>query len=622
MAKKEFKAEVDKLLKLIIHSLYSHNEIFLRELISNAGDALDKMKFLHLTDDAFKSEAFEGRIDIHLNEKEKMITISDNGIGMNEDDLNDNLGKIAHSGTKLFAEQLTGDAQKDSNLIGQFGVGFYSVFMVAHKVEVITRKAGSDQAFKWSSDGQSGYTTESAEREGHGTTIICHLNEEHVEYAQQYRVSSLIEKYSNFIAFPIFLHYEEQEYTPEGEEPKPATMVERQANSAKAIWKRSKNEISEEEYNEFYQTLSGETDAPLFHMHTRAEGSLEYTTLFYIPAKAPYDLYRADYRPGVKLYVKRVFITDDDKELLPIYLRFIRGVIDSEDLPLNVSREILQQNRILTNIKGASVKKILTEIKKLATDDPQKFEQFIEHYNRPMKEGLYSDFVNKADLLEIVRFKSTNHDSEWTSLAQYKDRMAEDQKSIYYLCGDNPEAVRNNPLVHAYKKKGLEVLLLSDEMDQMVMPMVQDYQGLPLKAINKSDADEGLFDSEKDEEAIKAVEGIVEKLQDVLQDRIKEVRLSARLDEAPSAIVSSDDDMTLQMSRMFQMMGQEAPEVKPILEINPKHEMIQMLAATEDKDLIQDYATLLLDGAYLAEGAPIKEPARFTKLMFKYLKNK
>ncbi|NIZ19473.1 molecular chaperone HtpG [Entomospira culicis] len=620
MAKKEFKAEVDKLLKLIIHSLYSHNEIFLRELISNAGDALDKMKFLNLTDEAFKHEQFEGRIDIYLNEKEKSLIISDNGIGMDENDLNENLGKIAHSGTKLFAEKLTGDAQKDSNLIGQFGVGFYSVFMVAHNVEVISRKAGSDKAFKWTSDGQSGYTVEDAQRDAHGTTIICHLNDEHVEYAQQYRVTSLIEKYSNFIAFPIFLHYEEQEYTPEGEEPKPATMVEKQANSAKAIWKRSKSELSQEEYNDFYQTLSGESEEPLFHMHTQAEGSLEYTTLFYIPAKAPYDLYRADYRPGVKLYVKRVFITDDDKELLPIYLRFIRGVIDSEDLPLNVSREILQQNRILTNIKGASVKKILTEIKKLASDNPTKFEQFVEHYNRPMKEGLYSDFVNKADLLEIVRFKSTNDESAWTSLAQYKERMNSEQKSIYYLCGDNAEAVRHNPLVQAYKKRGFEVLLLSDEMDQMVMPMVQDYQGIALKAINKADADDGIFDDAKDEEAIQAVEGVAEKLKEALGDRVKEVRLSARLDDAPSAVVSSDDDMSLQMSRMFQMMGQEAPEVQPILEINPKHALVQSVAKSEDKELIADYAILLLDGAYLAEGAPLKEPARFSQLMFKYIK--
>lgn len=621
MAKKAFKAEVDKLLKLIIHSLYSHNEIFLRELVSNAGDALDKMKFLHLTDDAFKNENFEGRIDIHLNEKEKTLIISDNGIGMNEEELNENLGKIAHSGTKLFAQQLTGDAQKDSNLIGQFGVGFYSVFMVAHKVEVISRKAGSSEAFKWTSDGQSGYTIENEQREDHGTTIICHLNDEHIEYAQQYRVNTLIEKYSNFIAFPIFLHYEEQEYTPEGEEPKPATMVERQANSAKAIWKRSKSELTSEEYQDFYKTLSGDTDEPLLHMHTQAEGSLEYTTLFYIPSKAPFDLYRADYRPGVKLYVKRVFITDDDKELLPVYLRFIRGVIDSEDLPLNVSREILQQNRVLSNIKGASVKKILTEIKKLATDDPKKFEQFIEHYNRPIKEGLYSDFVNKSELLEIVRFKSTNHESEWTSLAQYKERMMEEQKSIYYLCGDNAEAVRNNPLVNAYKKKGFEVLLLSDEMDQMVMPMVQDYQGLTLKAINKADADDEIFKEEKDDEALKAVEGVEAKIKDALGEQVKEVKLSSRLDEAPSAIISSDDGMTLQMSRMFQMMGQEAPEIKPILEINPKHAIIQNIAHSEDKELIADYATLLLDSAYLSEGASIKEPSKFTRLMFKYLKH-
>ncbi len=621
MAKKKFEAEVDKLLKLIIHSLYSHNEIFLRELVSNSGDALDKMKFLTLTDDAFKGESFSGRIDLHVDEEANILTIKDNGIGMTEAELNENLGKIAHSGTKMFAEKLTGDAKKDSNLIGQFGVGFYSVFMVAKQVEVISQKAGESKAFSWVSDGESGYTISDAVREeGHGTTIICHLNDDHKEYSSHHRLETLIEKYSNFIDFPIFIHYTETPFTPEGEEAKPAEIIEKQINAAVALWKQSKSSLSTEQYNEFYKTLTHDNAEPMLCMHTKAEGALEYNTLFYIPSEAPADLYRADYQPGVKLYVKRVFITDDDKELLPIYLRFIRGVIDSEDLPLNVSREILQQNRTLGNIRGASVKKIISEIKKFSERDPIKFEQFVENYNRPMKEGLYSDFVNKADLLEIVRFKSTHEEGQWTSLADYKARMKEDQKEIHYLCGDRLESVQGSPLLAAYKKRGLEVLLLSDEMDQVVMPMVGDYMSLPFKPINRADAQDS-FTDEASAEAEKQVAGVPEKLQKALGDKVKEVRISARLEEAPSAIVSSEGDMDLQMSRMFKMMGQEAPESKPVLEINPKHPLILALESQNDEAIINDYAIILLEGAYIAEGTTPKDPALFTKLLFKYLKN-
>src|SRR6202041_1951113 len=399
MSKREFQTEVNQLLQLIIHSLYSHPEIFLRELISNSSDALDKLRHLTLTDEAYKSLPFDPRIDLELDEANKTLTIADTGIGMNEEDLVSHLGTIARSGTKNFLSQLSGDARKDSNLIGQFGVGFYSAFMVADKIEVISRKAGEDQAWRWISDGKTGFDIEPAQRDVAGTTILLHLNEEGKQYANSWRLQEIVKKYSNHIAFPIFLTYDKSEWNAEEKKSDKVRTTE-QVNSASALWRRSKSELTDDDYKELYKSLSGDSQDPLFWFHTRAEGNLDYTTLFFIPAKAPLDLYQADYKTGVKLYVKRVFIMDDSKELLPQYLRFVRGIIDSEDLPLNVSREILQQNKVLTSIRTASVKKILSEFKNIATNQPELYLKFISEYNRPLKEGLYSDFANREALLD------------------------------------------------------------------------------------------------------------------------------------------------------------------------------------------------------------------------------
>src|SRR5271163_2261788 len=499
MSKREFQTEVSQLLQLIVHSLYSHPEIFLRELISNSSDALDKLRHLTLVDDSYKSLPFDPRIDLELDEQNKTLTISDTGIGMNEEDLVSHLGTIARSGTKNFLSQLSGDARKDSNLIGQFGVGFYSAFMVADSVEVISRKAGEEKAWRWTSDGKSGFDIQPAERDIAGTTVIIHFNEEGKQYANSWRLQEIVKKYSNHIAFPIFLTYDKSDWNAEKKESTKSRVTE-QVNAASAMWRRGKSELTDEDYKEFYKSITGNYEDPLFWFHTRAEGTLEYTTLFYIPSKAPLDLYQADYKGGVKLYVKRVFIMDDSKDLLPQYLRFVRGVIDSEDLPLNVSREILQQNKVLTSIKTASVKKILSELKTIATNDKDKYAQFIAEYNRPLKEGLYGDFANRETLLELIRFKSTKVDG-LTSLADAKARMLPDQKSLYYITGGTEALLRNSPLLEVYKKKGIEVLILDDDIEEIVFSTVDKYGETDLRAVNKGAASEDLKTDAEPEKA-------------------------------------------------------------------------------------------------------------------------
>ncbi|MFO8043339.1 MAG: molecular chaperone HtpG [Alkalispirochaeta sp.] len=613
MATHEFQTEVNQLLNLIIHSLYSHKEIFLRELVSNSSDALDKLKYLTLTDEQFKSLPFEPRIDIEFSEDgdEKTLTISDNGIGMNNDDLMENLGTIAKSGTKSFLGQLTGDARKDSNLIGQFGVGFYSVFMVADTVEVISRKAGDDTAYKWVSDGKSGFEISEAQRDTQGTTVILHLGEEGAEFASRWQIEQIVKKYSNHIAFPIWLHYEKTEYDDKGKETG-KTPTSEQINSAGALWKRSKSEITDEEYNEFYKTISHDTEDPLISLHTRAEGTMEYTTLFYVPKKAPFDMYQVDYKPGVKLYVKRVFITDDEKELMPTYLRFVRGVIDSEDLPLNVSREILQQNRILNKIKDSSVKKLLNEFSRIAQEEPEKWETFINEFNRPLKEGLYSDFGNRDMLMELVRFKSTKAEG-WTSLEKYKENMLPDQKAIYYITGDNEATLRRSPLLEAYKKKDIEVLIMSDDVDEVVIPTIGTYKELELKAVNRSDAGEDLKE-EKDKDKDEALKPVIDRMKTVLGDRVKDVVTSVRLADSPSCMVVDENDPTMKMAQMMKAMGQgDLPDVQPILEINPDHPIVERMKSMDDDEQFSDAAYLLLDQALLVEGEQLKDPATFVE---------
>ena len=617
MAKHHFQTEVNQLLQLMIHSLYSNKEIFLRELISNASDAMDKLKYLTLTDEGFKDFPFDPKISIAFDENAKTLTIADSGIGMNDEDLVENLGTIARSGTKSFVERLTGDAKKDSNLIGQFGVGFYSSFMVADKVEVTSRKAGEEKAFTWTSDGKGEYEIAEGKRESAGTTIVLHLNDEGKEYAARWQIEHVIKKYSNHIPFPIYLTYDEKQYDDEGKEKGSETKTT-QINSAAALWKQSKSDLKEEDYAEFYKTLSHDSDDPLLHVHTQAEGTLEYTTLFYVPKKAPLDLYRVDYQPGIKLYVKRVFITDDEKELIPSYLRFVRGIIDSEDLPLNVSREILQHNRVLASIKNASVKKLLGEFKKLAKNDAEKYTVFWKEFGRPLKEGLYSDYANRDDLLELMRFKSTKSDG-FTSLAAYKDRMGPDQTAIYYITGEKESVLRHSPLLEAYKAKDIEVLILDDEVDEIVIPSVNDYKETPLKSVNRSDAAEDLK-TEKNEADEKAAEPLLKRIKEALGEDVKEVKTSVRLSDSPSCIVADENDPTVQMQHMLKAMGQDnLPEIKPILEINPSHEIVKKLEATDDQSLIEDASRLLLEQAMLIEGAELKDPAGFAKRLNRIL---
>jgi molecular chaperone HtpG len=617
MSKREFQTEVSQLLQLIVHSLYSHPEIFLRELISNSSDALDKLRHLTLVDDAYKSLSFDPRIDLELDEEKKTLTVADTGIGMNEEDLISNLGTIARSGTKNFLSQLSGDARKDSNLIGQFGVGFYSAFMVADKVEVVSRKAGEEQAWRWVSDGQTGFDIEPAERSVAGTTVLLHLNEEGQQYANSWRLQEVVKKYSNHIAFPIFLTYDKSEWN-EAEKKSVKHRTTEQVNAASALWRRPKSELKDEDYKELYKSITGDWEDPLFWFHTKAEGSQEYTTLFYIPSKAPLDLYQAEYKTGVKLYVKRVFIMEDAKELLPAYLRFVRGIIDSEDLPLNVSREILQQNRILTSIRTASVKKILSELKNIAGTQPEQYLKFITEFNRPLKEGLYGDYANRETLLDLVRFKSTKVEG-LTSLAEVKSRMQPEQKSIYYLTGGADSLLRTSPLLEIYKKKDLEVLILDDEIDEIVFSGIDKYGEIDLKAVNKASTSEDLKDETEPDKA-ESLKPLIDKLKATLGDRVKDVRASVRLADSPSCIVSDEDEPSMKMQQMLRAMGQkDLPALKPTLEINPDHEIVKKLLARSDDKVAEDAAWLLFDQALLMEGVPLQDPAIFVQRLNRIL---
>lgn len=648
MATYEFQTEVNQLLKLIIHSMYSNKDIFLREIISNASDALDKLKYLTVSDDAYKGITFTPRIDITFDDKANTLCVQDSGIGMNEEDLNNNLGTIARSGTKAFMEKLTAEASKDSALIGQFGVGFYSAFMAAKKIDVYTRKAAGDgKIMHWSSDGTNSYEidelpadSDTAKKYGFdkpettGSAIVMSLNDDSKDYASRWKIEELVKKYSDHIAFPIYLHYDQNKYDDKGNVTSTENKVD-QVNSASALWKRSKSELKEADYNEFYKTFGHDGQDPLHYVHTHAEGTQEYTTLFYVPQTAPFDMYQADYQSGVKLYVKRVFITDDDRELLPSYLRFVRGIIDSEDLPLNVSREILQQNRILENIRSSSVKKLLSEFKKMGadadkarksenpTDDEkkaiEKWNKFVKNFNRPMKEGLYQDYANRDEIAEIVRFKSTDAsgtgDDNWTSFADYVQRMQPDQKSIFYITGTDEKNLRENPLLKAYTAKGFEVLVMADDIDEIVIPGFGKYKDFELKAVNRAGSDEDLGgdkeEAKKKEEAFKPV---VEKIKKALGDKVKEVKLSKTLSgENPSCIVVDENDPSYQMERMMKAMGQNAPEVKPILEVNGDHPIIAKIKDSDDENLIADVSEVLLNQALLIAGVELKAPAEFVK---------
>lgn len=603
--KHQFQTEITQLLDLMIHSLYSNKEIFLRELVSNASDALDKLSYLTLTQDNLKSLSFEPRIDISFDEQKKTLTIEDNGIGMSEGDMKEHLGIIAKSGTKSFLNQLSGDKKKDSALIGQFGVGFYSAFMVAHRVVVQSKKAGEDKAYAWVSEGKGEYEIGECIKESQGTQITLYLRDEDAHFASRWEIENIIHKYSQHIAFPIYLHYTETKSEGEGDSKK-ETKEDKQSqiNTAKALWKIPKSELKDKDYKEFYATLSHDNNEPLKWIHTKVEGNLEYTTLFYIPSKAPFDLYRVDYQSGVKLYVKRVFITDDDKELLPPYLRFVRGVIDSEDLPLNVSREILQQNKILANIKSASTKKILGEIANIAKNE-EEYKKFYEQFGKVLKEGLYGDYENKDKILELLRFESVKAES--ISLKAYKEAMSGEQKSIYYMLGENKEAIKNAPLLEKYAQKGFDVLLLSDEIDAVVMPMVGEYDKTPLKSINSKEALEELGEQSIDEATQKAYEPLIKAFKDTLGEQIAEVKLS-QLGDSPITLIKEDNNPM--MANLMVQMGQKLPESKPILELNITHPLFEKLKNANAEKIAQS-ATLLFGAAVVLEGNNLENAKAF-----------
>jgi len=622
-----FKTEVNQLLELITHSLYSHKEVFLRELVSNASDAIDKLKYLTVSDDAFKTLNFEPRIDVTIDRDAKTLTVSDNGIGMDEKELADNLGTIARSGTRAFLERLGENERKASNLIGQFGVGFYSAFMVADQIEVVSLKAGTDKAFVWKSDGKSGFDIEPATRAGFGTDVILHMNDEGSEYLSRWSIEELLKRYSNHIAWPIHLISKEKTYAKDPAKAETKT-VDEQVNSASALWRRPKSELSDKDYIDFYKSLTGDEKDPLLWIHTKAEGTIEYTSLLYIPSHQPSDLYIPTREQGIKLYVKRVFITDKELQILPPYFRFVRGVIDSDDLPLNVSREMLQHNRVMTTIQQATLKKLFGELEQLATTNVEKFQTFISLFNVQIKEGILSDWASRESLLKLVRFKSTGVDG-WTSLADYKARAGEGRKTIYYLTGENEARLRASPLLEAFKEKGIEVLLGTDEIDELAFSGIGEFEGMQFKNIQQVDAEDELGTSaaehrERGEKAVKI-------LKSLLGERVKDVRLSRRLGKSPSCVVVDKDEPTPAYRRLMERLTNEpAPDVKPILEINAGHALVERLVALDTRkelsggDLavvqeLEDLAYVLFYEAILAEGEHFEVPHDFTERLNRLL---
>lgn len=606
----QFKTEVNQLLQLMIHSLYSNKEIFLRELISNASDALDKLSFLAVSDDAYKKLQFSPRIDIKFDNKAKILIITDNGIGMDKEDLKNHLGTIAKSGTKSFLENLSGDAKKDSQLIGQFGVGFYSAFMVASKVEVLSKKALDEKAYLWVSDA-SGYEIKDAQKESFGTSITLHLKDD--EFLNAYRIESIINKYSNHIQFPIFLEKEEllplsEEEQKANKEPKKELKIE-QINNATALWRQNKAGIKKEDYESFYEQNFHDNHKPLLHIHTKSEGKFEYNTLFFVPSFAPFDLFRVDYQSGLKLYVKRVFISDDDKELLPTYLRFMRGIIDVEDLPLNVSREILQENTILRAVKEASVKKILNELEKLKDKEKDKYTEFFKLFGKVLKEGLYGWGANKDTLLKLMLFKSSKNEA-LTSLDEYKTRLKEGQKEIFYITGNNENLLRNSPLLESYKAKDIEVLLFDDEIDTLIAPTLPEFEGLKFSPINQSQSEE-LSDEEKQEFA-----PLLAQFKELLKDEVDDVRATSRLGASVGCIVYDKNKPDFAMQQLLKQMGQEQ-KIKPILELNPKHEVFKKLK--NNQTYTSDIAHIIFGMAKLSEGIGIEDPKNFNEALNKII---
>lgn len=619
-----FQTEVKQLLQLMIHALYSNKEIFLRELISNSSDALDKLRFEAISNDALNEGETELAINISFDADAKTITISDNGIGMSEEEVIANIGTIANSGTKKFLEKLTGDQAKDSNLIGQFGVGFYSAFIVADKVSLHTRKAGlsASDAVLWESTGEGEFTLESLDKATKGTEITLHLKADMDEFLNEYRLENIITTYSDHINFPIKLL--KTELAGEADEQKQVKNWQ-QVNKATAIWTQPKSELTDEDYNNFYKTLAYDYTDPLAVIHNRVEGTSEYTSLLYIPKKAPFDLYDRDRRYGLKLYVKRVFIMDDAEHLMPAYLRFVRGVIDSADLPLNVSREILQSNQVVDRIRNASVKRVLDQLAKLAkAEDASEYQEFWREFGQVMKEGVIEDFSNKEKIAELLRFSTTKTGAaeQTESLNAYIERMGESQEAIYYIIADSHNAAAHSPHLEAFRKKGIEVLLLSDRIDEWLVAHLTEFAGKPLKSITQGDIKElAEEETEVSAEQKQEREALVEKVKTALGDQVTDVKVTVRLTDSPACVVTAEGDVSAHMARLMEQMGQKVPKSKPILELNPDHALVQRLEQEENQEKIKDWSLFLLEQARLAEGDQLENPAEFVKLVNKILAN-
>ena len=606
-----FQTEVRQLMQLMIHSLYSNKEIFLRELISNASDAADKLRFEALADEALQSDDPDLKISIEVDAESQTLSISDNGIGMSRDELIENLGTIAKSGTSEFLKQMTGDQKQDAHLIGQFGVGFYSAFIVADKVVVESRRAGSDpgDGVRWESDGQGEFTIEPVDSASRGTRVTLHLKDDEKEFAEPYRIETLIRKYSDHIAFPVTLTT-----TGEKEEEEETKVV----NSATALWTRSRSEISDDEYKEFYKHLSHDFSDPLRWSHNRVEGKRQYTSLLYIPASAPFDLWNREAPRGLKLYVQRVFIMDDAEQFLPIYLRFVKGIVDSSDLPLNVSRELLQQSPDLLSIRTALTKRVLDMLDKIATKDADDYAGFWSEFGQVLKEGAIEDHANKDKLAKLLRFATTHSDSDKQdhSLADYVSRMAQGQEKIYYILADSYATAAASPHLEQLRKKGIEVLLLTDRIDPWLADALAEFDGKPLQDVSRAQLDlpEGEGEIAKDE-TNKEHKALLKKIKRALKDRVEEVKVSQRLVESAACVVSSDHEMSPQIRRMLEASGQEIPESKPILEVNIAHPLLERVAAETDASRFGELSKIVLDHALLAEGSQLDDPAEYVKRM-------
>lgn len=610
-----FQTEVKQLLHLMIHSLYSNPEVFLRELISNASDACDKLRFEALADDSLYEGDQELRVRVSFDADKKTVTIDDNGIGMNHDEVVEHIGTIAHSGTKAFLEQLEADKRKDANQIGQFGVGFYSAFIVADHVELTTRRAGlgSEHGVRWTSTGEGEYTIEAIEKPERGTRIVLQLREDQQEFADEFRLRSMIRKYSDHINFPVQMWVPPRtEKDEEGKETEVPGFWEA-VNDASALWTRPRSEVSDEEYIEFYKHVSHDWEPPLAWTHNRVEGKVEYSSLLYIPKRAPFDLFEPEQSQGVKLYVKRVFIMDDADKLMPRYLRFVRGVIDSTDLPLNVSREILQSNRVLDTIRAGSVKRVLSLLEQMAKNEPEKYTGFWETFGRVLKEGVGEDFTNKERVAGLLRFASTRGDgkAETVSLADYIERMPEDQDEIYYIISDSYQAAVASPHLEIFRKKGIEVLLLSDRVDEWIMAHLTEFDGKTLKSVTKAKIEVDEEDEDKSDEEKQEREALIKRLKETLGDQVEDVRLSRRLVDSPACLVTDEGQVSLHLQRILEQAGQEVPSVKPILEINPDHRLLKQAEGEVDEARFADIAHVLFGQAMLAEGGKLADPADF-----------